>query len=62
MLYALSFMKHLTHFDLNILYLQWAPLKQITLGPRETDSYIRLVLISEQAKRALGMKRLFGAC
>ena len=38
------------------LVIQWAPLKGITLGPRETDSYNPLILISEQTKRTLGRK------
>jgi hypothetical protein len=30
--------------------LQWTPLNGITLGLRETDSYSRLILISEQTE------------
>jgi hypothetical protein len=36
--------------------IQWAPLNGITLGPRETDSYSRLILISERTKQTLGRK------
>jgi hypothetical protein len=36
--------------------IQWAPLNGITLGPRETDSYNRLILISEQTTHMLGRK------
>jgi len=42
--------------------IQWAPLNGITLGPRETDSYNRLILISERTKHTLGRKWPFGAC
>ncbi len=49
-------------FDCICFDIQWAPLNGITLGPRETDSYKRLILISEQTKNTLGWKRLFGAC
>jgi hypothetical protein len=41
---------------LTSLTVQWAPLNGITLGPRETDSYNRLILISKQTKHALGRK------
>ncbi len=33
---------------------QWAPLNGMTLGPRETDSYNRLILISKLTKCTLG--------
>ena len=36
--------------------IQWAPLNGITLGPRETDSFNRLILLSEQTKCTLGRK------
>jgi hypothetical protein len=48
--------KHLSRQDLKHKDIQWAPLNGITLGPRETDSYIRLILISEQTKHTLGRK------
>jgi hypothetical protein len=38
------------------LYNTVGALNGITLGPRETDSYSRLILISEQTKHTLGRK------
>ena len=35
---------------------------QITLGPRETDSYNQLILVSDQTQHTLGRKLKFGAC
>jgi hypothetical protein len=36
--------------------IQWGPINGITLELRETDSYNRLILISEQTKDTLGRK------
>jgi hypothetical protein len=39
-----------------VIHMHWAQLNGITLGPKETDSYNRLILISEQTKHTLGSK------
>jgi hypothetical protein len=52
----MSHFRETTYQSVGKMTIQWELLNGITLGPRETDSYNRLILISERTKHTLGRK------